>query len=405
MVKAKLYSVFIMLIMVAGLIGPVGLVSGQALAKAHTLLTQLAAEQPDQLVAVIVQKLAKDMRLEALVVKLGGKVTRDLHIINAFAAEMEAQAALALARDPGVRWVSLDAPVERSSTSSSAYVYDTFPSASFSNNNGTANWSTPWQEQGESNGTGVGYVKVAGTGCAYGQCLYLASGKQNMSGYGASRQADLRQASEATLTFSYRRRSYSSSNASVRLEASPNGGASWTTLAEYPVTASDGGQVSQTFDLTAYLGAATRIRFAATGKVDGYFTADNIKISYTSWQNQFLDTAGVTQAHAQGLTGQGVSVAVIDSGVAYHADLSNRLLQPVGFAEGDSYGHGTHVAGILAGDGNLSGSLYKGVAPGAQVINLNIMDAFGMAYESDVVEALQWVYDNRTAYNIRVVNM
>jgi len=92
---------------------------------------------------------------------------------------------------------------------------------------------------------------------------------------------------------------------------------------------------------------------------------------------------------------------VIDSGVEVHSDLSGRMLQPADFPSGDAYGHGTHVASIAAG----AGSQYKGVAPGAHVINLNITDANGMAHESDVVEALGWVYNNHAEFNIRVVNM
>ena len=77
--------------------------------KAHPLLLQIAGENPHQLVAVIVQKWARDDRLEARVAQLGGNVTKDLHIINAFAAEMGAQDALKLAKSDAVRWVSLDA--------------------------------------------------------------------------------------------------------------------------------------------------------------------------------------------------------------------------------------------------------------------------------------------------------
>ena len=61
---------------------------------------------------VIAQKMAGAQGLEALVAKLGGQVVSDLSIINAFAAEMTAEAALELAQSDGVRWVSLDAPME-----------------------------------------------------------------------------------------------------------------------------------------------------------------------------------------------------------------------------------------------------------------------------------------------------
>ncbi|HTP10214.1 MAG TPA: hypothetical protein VMP08_18300, partial [Anaerolineae bacterium] len=78
------------------------------------LLLEMAAQRPEQTVSVIVQKTAKDASVEAAVTALGGTVTKDLHIINAFAAEMKAKDVAQLAQANGVRWVSLDAPVQQS---------------------------------------------------------------------------------------------------------------------------------------------------------------------------------------------------------------------------------------------------------------------------------------------------
>jgi serine protease AprX len=63
------------------------------------------------------------------------------------------------------------------------------------------------------------------------------------------------------------------------------------------------------------------------------------------------------------------------------------------------------VAGILGGNGDASDGFYLGIAPKVDLINLKVSDDFGQAYESDVVAAMQWVYDNKEQYNIRVVNM
>ena len=71
----------------------------------------------------------------------------------------------------------------------------------------------------------------------------------------------------------------------------------------------------------------------------------------------------------------------------------------------DIYGHGTHVAGIIGGNGTKSDGFYNGVAPDANLIGLKVSDDYGMAYEFDTVEALQWIFDNKEAYNIRVVNL
>jgi serine protease AprX len=112
-----------------------------------------------------------------------------------------------------------------------------------------------------------------------------------------------------------------------------------------------------------------------------------------------------------------VGVAVIDSGIFPDRDLTtepgkpfSRVVAAVNFSSDrlktdDDYGHGTHVAGIIGGNGFASGGIYMGIAPKADLINLKIMDENGMAYESDTVEAMQWVLEHRDAYNIRVVNL
>ena len=85
--------------------------ASHAAARAQPLLLQIAAQNPDQLVDIIVQQVARDGGAQAQAAVLGGHVTQDLAIINAFAAEMRAAAALQLARNADVRWVSLDAPM------------------------------------------------------------------------------------------------------------------------------------------------------------------------------------------------------------------------------------------------------------------------------------------------------
>ncbi|HYN87835.1 MAG TPA: S8 family peptidase, partial [Ardenticatenaceae bacterium] len=110
------------------------------------------------------------------------------------------------------------------------------------------------------------------------------------------------------------------------------------------------------------------------------------------------------------LQGQGMTVAVVDSGFIKNRDLGGRLLARVNFEKSshkseDRYGHGTHVISILAGSGVDSRGQYMGIAPKANVISLRIANDEGMSTESDVVAALQWIYENRTRYNIRVVNL
>jgi len=113
-----------------------------------------------------------------------------------------------------------------------------------------------------------------------------------------------------------------------------------------------------------------------------------------------------------GVTGQGIGIAIVDSGIANHSALTNKVVANVSFVTGDSstddaYGHGTHVAGIIAGLGGPSvTSLYDGgIAPGAQLVNVRVIGADGGGYTSDVIAGIDWVIENRARYKIRVMNL
>jgi serine protease AprX len=228
--------------------------------KAQPQLVQTAAEQPGTLVQVIVQKAAGVAGAEERVSALGGKVTEDLQIINAFAAEMSARDAVQLSKAGDVRWVSLDAVVKSSACS---------------------------------------------------QCIDTSK------------------------------------------------------LAN------------------AYISA---------------IRADKV------WNSKPY------------IQGQGIGVAVIDSGINPNGDLYtnmgvNRQVADVRFnsdynqSPSDGYGHGTHVASIIGGDGSESSGKYIGVAPMVNIINVKVSNDDGSAMMKDVVRGLQWVLDNKDAYNIRVVNL
>src|SRR5262249_44032996 len=121
-----------------------------------------------------------------------------------------------------------------------------------------------------------------------------------------------------------------------------------------------------------------------------------------------------------GMDGTGIGVAVIDSGVYNHPDLqsadgtTSRIVYSESFVLGgpstdDVYGHGTHVAGIIAGNGRSSQSgyaqQYTGLAPNANIINLRVLDAGGSGSDSQVIAAIQRAVELRDTYNIRVINL
>lgn len=121
------------------------------------------------------------------------------------------------------------------------------------------------------------------------------------------------------------------------------------------------------------------------------------------------ESTGATQvwgdAITRGFTGRGVGVAVIDSGVARHKDLRARIVASVDFTGRrgeDAFGHGTHIAGIIAGGGDAG---YAGIAPGAHVISLRVLGADGSGRTSDVIDAIDWAVAHRAEYRIRVINL
>jgi serine protease AprX len=120
---------------------------------------------------------------------------------------------------------------------------------------------------------------------------------------------------------------------------------------------------------------------------------------------------GKLAAARYGVAGAGVNVAVIDSGVQPHADLpATRIRAFVDFVNRrpfpyDDYGHGTHVAGIIAGSGASSGGTYAGVAPQAGIVALKVLDSRGIGRTSHVLAAIDWVLNYGKSYNVRVVNI
>ena len=124
-------------------------------------------------------------------------------------------------------------------------------------------------------------------------------------------------------------------------------------------------------------------------------------------------TVGASRVReALGFDGTGVGVAIIDSGVAnWHDDLgSDRVVHFADFVTHlpqahDDYGHGTHVAGIIAGSGYDSGGARRGVAPGASLIVLKVLDGAGDGYISNVIAAMDYVVEHRARFNIRVLNL
>ena len=140
--------------------------------------------------------------------------------------------------------------------------------------------------------------------------------------------------------------------------------------------------------------------------------------------DDYVDAAAnVSAAWNAGFDGTGIGVAVIDSGindnhldlwdstqtssrVVYHQDFTGTsTTDATGATVWDLYGHGTHVAGIIGGNGYLSAGRFSGVAPNVNLIDLRALDAHGSGSDSSVIAAIQQAIALKDVYNIRVINL
>lgn len=116
---------------------------------------------------------------------------------------------------------------------------------------------------------------------------------------------------------------------------------------------------------------------------------------------------------AVGLTGRGVTLCVLDTGVAPHLDISvprDRIKEFHDFVgEGehpyDDNGHGTFVAGVAAGGGVLSAGKVRGVAPEAEIVALKVIGASGETGAFTILEGMQWLFDNCARLGVKVACM
>ena len=109
-------------------------------------------------------------------------------------------------------------------------------------------------------------------------------------------------------------------------------------------------------------------------------------------------------------TGKGIGVCILDTGIYEHIDFTGRIWAFYDFLAFkrrpyDDNGHGTHVAGLVAGDGTASMGKYRGAAPGCGIISLKVLDRYGTGSQDDVLRALRWIREYRQQYRMRVVNI
>lgn len=115
-------------------------------------------------------------------------------------------------------------------------------------------------------------------------------------------------------------------------------------------------------------------------------------------------------AYSMGLTGKGVGVAVLDTGIFPHRDFDHRI---AGFADMinhrqtpyDDCGHGSHICGIIGGSGAFSDGRYQGMAPDCHLIMVKTLDRKGNGYASDMLAGIAWILEKKDDLGIRIVNI
>lgn len=126
--------------------------------------------------------------------------------------------------------------------------------------------------------------------------------------------------------------------------------------------------------------------------------------------NRVKELIHCQDAFTMGLTGKGVGVAVMDTGIFPHMDFDRRILafaDMVNRRPGpyDDCGHGSHICGIIGGSGVASDGRYQGMAPGCNLVAVKVLDKKGNGYASDVLTGLAWILERKDALGIRIVNI
>lgn len=126
--------------------------------------------------------------------------------------------------------------------------------------------------------------------------------------------------------------------------------------------------------------------------------------------NQARKEIHCDSVYDRGITGKGVAVAVLDTGIFLHEDFGNRVIAFKDYVNHrvepyDDNGHGTHIAATIGGSGVSSGGAYRGVAPGVSLVAVKVLDQKGNGFASDVLAGLGWIREHKDEYNIRIVNI
>lgn len=126
--------------------------------------------------------------------------------------------------------------------------------------------------------------------------------------------------------------------------------------------------------------------------------------------NRVREIVNAKPVHSRNILGEGVCIAILDSGISNHPDFGGRVAGWYDAINGrsipyDDNGHGTHVAGIAAGNGLLSYGTYCGMAPAAKIVSVKILNQYGEGMIPHIISGINWVKRNHNKYGINIVNI
>ena len=151
-----------------------------------------------------------------------------------------------------------------------------------------------------------------------------------------------------------------------------------------------------------------------------YRLANSPDIQYISFDSKVFTQLDIgapaiksNYAHKLEYSGKNITVAVVDTGVAPHQDLIRPYNRIVGFKDFinnrdkpyDDNGHGTHVAGIIAGNGYSSRGRYTGIAPEANILAIKALDSEGSGNTSNIISAISHIVNTKDTYGTKVINL
>lgn len=379
-------------------------------------VTSSAAQAAGPAQSYIVEARSTDAAARA-VKDAGGEVVSQLNIIDAVEAKLTDQQHARVLAAVDVKQITVNATV---ATQAAANVRDNFESGSLANNDGSHRWYGDWVEQNDDGNPHGGNVTIGWQDRGSGRLIL----QQNGTVYRTA--ATPTNSPNVTLKFKALRAGLEHGEY-VSVQASTNRG-TWTEVGRIAGPANDNQFANYSYNITAYRGRTTSIRFVASMSSrfgDDSVSIDDLEITYNTSFGEG-DPAPVEvnaqDVHNAGIRGRDVGVAVIDTGiwkldsldkdsggngrVAVLYDAVNNVVTRTWSSETtDLNGHGTHITSLIASSRRTSNGRFFGVAPDARIISIKAFGEDGSSTYATVIRGIDWALNNRTQYAIRVLNL